>query len=82
MRSKANLDKTLSFTQSSFAYKDPFNPYGGILYKVRNKVNNFFTLRNIENDFIDFKPFHVDTQFREIYNDLYNAYRRGDKVIL
>ncbi len=52
------------------------------MYKLRNKFQTFFTLRNIENEFIDFKTFHVDTQFREIYHDLYNAYRRGDKVIM
>lgn len=77
-----NLDKTLSYTQSSFTYKDPYNPKGSLLYKTRNKIWTFFALRNIENEFIDFKTFHVDTQFREIYHDLYNAYKRGDKVIL
>lgn len=77
-----NLDKTLSYTQSSFTYKDPYNPKGSLLYKTRNKIWTFFALRNIENEFIDFKTFHVDTQFREIYHDLYNAFKRGDKVIL
>jgi len=36
----------------------------------------------MENEFVDFKTFHLDTQFREIYSDLHNSYRRGDKVIL
>ena len=80
--SKVNLDKTLAFTQSSFFYKDPYNPKGGLLYKAKNKVQTFFSLRNVENEFIDFKTFHVDTQFREIYHDLYNGYRRNDKVVL
>ena len=80
--SRVNLDKTLAFTQSSFFYKDPFNPKGGLLYKAKNKVQTFFSLRNVENEFIDFKTFHVDTQFREIYHDLFNAYRRNDKVVL
>ncbi len=60
-RSKVNLDKTLAFTQSSYTYKDPYNPKAPILYKVKNKVWTFFALRNIENEFIDFKTFHVDT---------------------
>lgn len=77
-----NLDKTLAFTQSSFAYKDPYNPHGNLLYKLRNKAQSFFTFRNFENEFIDFKTFHIDTQFREIYHDLFNAQKRGDKVIM
>jgi hypothetical protein len=77
-----NLDKTLTFTQSSFAYKDPYNPKGSIVYKARNKLQTFFSLRNIENEFIDFKSFHIDSQFREIYHDLHIAFKRGDKVIL
>ena len=81
-RPRVNLDKTLSFTQSSFTYKDPYNPKGNLLYKAKNKVHTFFSLRNMENEFIDFKTFHLDTQFREIYTDLYNSYKRGDKVIL
>ncbi|CDW85097.1 UNKNOWN [Stylonychia lemnae] len=81
-KAKVNMEKTLSFTQSSFTYKDPYNPKGNILYKAKNKVQTFFSLRNMENEFIDFKTFHLDTQFREIYSDLYNSYRRGDKVIL
>lgn len=61
VKNRVNLDKTISYTQSSFAYKDPFNPKGSILYKIRNKIQNFFALRNIENEFIDFKTFHLDT---------------------
>lgn len=81
-RSKVNLEKTLSFTQSSFAYKDPYNPKGNPLYKLRNKVWTFFSLRNTENEFIDFKAYSINFQFQEIYNDLHNAYKRNDKVIL
>jgi hypothetical protein len=82
IRNKVNLDKTLSYTQSSFTYKDPYNPSGSVIYKMRNKIRTFFSLRNVENEFIDFKTFHVNQQFKEIYTDLYNAYKRGDKVIL
>ena len=60
-RSKINLDKTLSFTTSSFAYKDPYNAKGNILYQLKNKIWTFFTMRNIENEFIDFKTFYLDT---------------------
>eukprot|EP00347_Sterkiella_histriomuscorum_P008414 403345184 len=81
-RAKVSLDKTLSFTQSSFTYKDPYNPSGSMLYKAKNKFITFFSLRNMENEFIDFKTFHVDNQFREIYHDLHGAFKRGDKVIL
>lgn len=38
LKNRVNLDKTLSFTQSSFTYKDPYNPRGNIVYKMRNKV--------------------------------------------
>ena len=31
---------------------------------------------------MDFKSYNLDRQFREIYSDLYTAYKRGDKVIL
>lgn len=59
MRSKVNLDKTLTKTVSSFAYKDPYNPNGGLIYNIKNKVNNFFQLRNIENEFLDFKTYTI-----------------------
>ena len=39
-------------------------------------------MRNFENEFIDFQPGTVDEQFRSIYGDLAQAYRRGDKVTL
>ena len=55
-----NLDQTLSFTQSSFAYKDPYRPSGNPIYKARNAVWTFFSLRNIENEFVDFKTYNLD----------------------
>ena len=82
LKNRVNLDKTLSYTQSSFTYKDPFNPKLSLLMKMRNKVWTFFAVRNIENEFIDFKVHALDEQFKEIYHDLYQAYKRGDKVIL
>lgn len=39
-------------------------------------------MRNIENEFVDFKGYTLDTQFREIYSDLHTAFKRGDKVTL
>lgn len=82
IRNKVNLDKTLSYTQSSYTYKDPFDPKRNLLLKLRNKIWTFLAVRNIENEFIDFKPHNLDSQFREIYHDLHNAYKRSDKVIL
>jgi hypothetical protein len=82
IRNKVNLDKTLSYTQSSFTYKDPYDPKRPILLKLRNRIWTFLAVRNIENEFIDFKVFSLDGQFKEIYTDLHNAYKRSDKVIL
>jgi hypothetical protein len=82
IRNKVNLDKTLSYTQSSFTYKDPFDPNRSLLLKMRNRLWTFLAVRNIENEFIDFKIFNLDGQFKEIYSDLHNAYKRSDKVIL
>lgn len=42
----------------------------------------FFSLRNIENEFVDFKTYNLDQQFREVYGDLSTAYKRNDKVNL
>jgi hypothetical protein len=82
LRNKVNLDKTLSYTQSSFTYKDPYSPNRNMLLKARNSVWTFFSVRNIENEFIDFKVFNLENQFKEIYTDLHSAYKRADKVIL
>ena len=82
MKNKVNLDKTLSYTQSSFTYKDPYTPHRPFLLKARNSIWTFFAIRNIENEFIDFKTFNMTKQFHEIYVDLHSAYKRSDKVIL
>jgi hypothetical protein len=39
-------------------------------------------LRQIEGEFVDFKVPHYPEQMGEVYGDLFNAYKRGDKVIL
>jgi hypothetical protein len=60
MKAKANkkyLDSTIAFTTSSFAYKDPYYPSGNIIYKMKNKVLSFTSLRSIENEFVDFKTY-------------------------
>ena len=69
-RNAVNLDKTLSHTASSFYYKDPFNPRWSILYKIRNMLATFFSVRNIENEFVDFKIIDLDQQIPEIYKDI------------
>ena len=80
VRNQVNLDKTLAFTKSSFAYKDPYMVNGGILYKVMSKVKSFVAIRNIENEFIDFKSYHLDSQFRDINASVFKAYTKSDKV--
>ena len=52
------------------------------MYKTRNYMQSFLTKRSIENEFVDFRTYYVHDQFGEIYTDLFNAMRRGDKVIL
>ena len=59
LKNKVNLDKTLSYTQSSFTYKDPYNPNRPLLSSMRNRIWTFFAVRNIENEFIDFKTHNL-----------------------
>ena len=82
IRNNVNLEKTLAFTVSSFTYKDPYRPRGGPLYKMRNKVHSFFSIRNMENEFVDFKSIYLHDQIPEIYNDCSDACRRRDKVTM
>ena len=49
--------------------------------KLFVKVRTFFSLRNVENEFVDFKTYYFMGQMRNIYDDLYTAYNRRDKVI-
>ena len=76
------MDQTIAFTKSSFTYKDPYQPSGTPIYKMRNKFTTFLTLRTIENEFVDFRSYYLHDHFKQIYQDLYQAYRRRDKVIL
>ena len=52
------------------------------MYKISNKIKSFVAIRNIENEFIDFKSYHLDTQFRDINASVYKAYAKADKVNL
>ena len=79
---KKYIDSTIAFTTSSFAYMDPYQPKGSIAHKMKNKVRTFITMRSLENEFVDFKSYQIHDQFREIYQDLFEAFRRGDKVVL
>lgn len=56
-KNAALLDSAIAFTQSSFAYQDPFIPRGGVVYSLQNKLKTFMALRTIENEFIDFKTY-------------------------
>ena len=57
--SKTALDSALSFTQSSFAYKDPYVPNGSFLYKAKVAATNILTKRAIETEFVDFRTYYV-----------------------
>ena len=62
-RNKVNLEKTLTFTKSSYAIKDPYQLNGGLLYQTKNKIKSFMAIRMIENEFVDFKPHNLPDQF-------------------
>jgi hypothetical protein len=53
-----------------------------MVYKVRNNIWTFFAMRNIENEFVDFKGYNINAQIKEVYGDLSVAYKRGDRVTL
>ena len=77
-RTQINLDRTIAYTQSSFAYKEPFNPRGGLVYKIANRAKTFFSARNIENEFIDFKKHDlVHEQVPDLYNSASEAFKRS-----
>lgn len=83
IKNRVNLDQTLNFTQSSFAYKDPYQPrLSNPAIHLKNRLWSFLAFRNIENEFVDFKMYNVDRQFKEVYNDLSTAFKRNDKVVL
>ena len=74
LRNQVNLDKTLAFTKSSFAYKDPFLIDGGMFYRLQNAARSFTAIRNIENEFVDFKSYHIDKQFKDINLSVFKAF--------
>ena len=82
MRNKVNLDRTIAFTQSSFTYKDPYNPNMNLQQRLTNKFKTFFANRYMENEFTDYKHDRIVNQLTEIYNDLGVAYKRRDKTTL
>ena len=61
-------------------YKDPYLLNGGPIYKLFGKIKSFLAIRNIENEFVDFKSYNIDSQFREINENVYKAYMKNDKV--
>lgn len=82
VKNQVNLDKTLAFTKSSFAYKDPYMVDGSLVYKVRNAVQSFIASRQIENEFVDFKTYNLERQFKDIHTSVYKAFAKNDKVNL
>ena len=82
LRNQVNLDNTLKVTTSSFAYKDPYQLSGGLFYKIKNRVQTFMSLRNIENEFVDFKTYNIDKNFKEINSSVCIAFSKRDKVRL
>lgn len=82
-RTQVNLDRTIAYTQSSFAYKEPFNPNGGALYKLINRGKTFFSARNIENEFIDFKKHDfIKEQIPDLYHQASEAFKRSKQRLL
>ena len=65
-------------------FLDPYLKNGsqGIGKRIGGWFETNRTTKSLEKQFVDFKPFYVDTQFREIYSELYFAYRKRDLVIL
>ena len=61
LKNQVNLDKTLAFTKSSYAYKDPYLIDGGFYYKLMNQLKSFFAIRSIESEFVDFKAYNIDS---------------------
>ena len=55
---------------------------GGLFYKLSNKVATFMALRNIENEFVDFKTYNVNKNFKEINSSVHIAFTKRDKVRL
>ena len=61
-------------------YKDPYLLNGGPIYKLLSRVKSFLAVRNIENEFVDFRSYNIDSQFREINENVYKAFLKNDKV--
>ena len=78
IKGNVNLDRTLAYTQSSFAYKDPFKPSGGLFYRIKNSLMTFFSMRNIENEFIDFKKHDlISEQIPDLYSEAADSFKRS-----
>jgi hypothetical protein len=82
VKNRVNLDQTLTFTQSSFAFMHPYQPRANPAAKLYNKVHSFFAIRSVENEFVDFRNYNLQTQFSEISQELFQAFRRNDKVVM
>lgn len=45
-------------------------------------MKSYMAQRTLETDFVDFKSYQIDKQFKEINQSLYKAYERKDMVNL
>ena len=82
IKNAASLNDTLNFTRSSCAYKDPYQLAGGMIYKLKNQFYTFNAIRSIENEFVDFKTYSINKNFKAINSDVYTAFNKRDKVRL
>ena len=81
-RDKIGFRRTVIHTSSSNVFKDPYNPKAPFIKKITNWFLNFYYLRQIETEFVDFKTHSILPQTREIYNNLRIALNRSDRVVL
>ena len=53
-----------------------------MIYKLKNQFYTFNAIRSIENEFVDFKTYSINKNFKAINADVYTAFNKRDKVRL
>ncbi len=51
--------KAIAFTTSSSVFRHPYNPNASPFRKLLSKLMNFYYLRQIESEFVDFKTHSI-----------------------